>query len=88
MPYGEDSAVLIGLRGICFMGMHLMGMHPLAKSASECITGTRKGIPTLLCLSGNVQGSGSMFLDSVRNPGNAESGKNVGAVASEGSLGR
>jgi hypothetical protein len=27
MPYGKDSAVLIGLKGICFMGMHLMGMH-------------------------------------------------------------
>jgi hypothetical protein len=27
VPYGEDSAVLIGLRAICFIGMHLMGMH-------------------------------------------------------------
>ena len=25
MPYGEDSTVLVGLRGICFMGMHLTG---------------------------------------------------------------
>jgi hypothetical protein len=27
--YGEDSAVLIGLRAICFMGMCLMGTHLL-----------------------------------------------------------
>jgi hypothetical protein len=27
VPHGKDRAVLIGLRGIRFMGMHLMGMH-------------------------------------------------------------
>jgi hypothetical protein len=25
VPYGEDSAVLIGLRGMCLMGTHLTG---------------------------------------------------------------
>jgi hypothetical protein len=28
VPYGEDSAVLIGLRGICFMDMCLMAHIP------------------------------------------------------------
>jgi hypothetical protein len=27
VPYSKDSAVLIGPKGICFMGMHLMSMH-------------------------------------------------------------
>jgi hypothetical protein len=43
MPYGEDSSVLIGLRGICFMavclmnlmGMHLMGMHLTGRTAQK-----------------------------------------------------
>ena len=35
MPYGKDSAVLIGLRGICFMGMYLMGMRFIGGTAQK-----------------------------------------------------
>ena len=35
MPYCEDSAVLIGLRGICFMGLHLMGTHLTGGTAQK-----------------------------------------------------
>jgi hypothetical protein len=35
VPYGKDSAVLIGLKGICFMGMHLMGMHLTGGTAQK-----------------------------------------------------
>src|SRR5271167_4108779 len=51
VPYGEDRAVLIGLRGICFMGhghtshgacislgMHLMGMHLTGGTAQKVDT--------------------------------------------------
>jgi len=46
VPYGEDSAVLIGLRGICFYehvphrarisrGVYLMGMHLTGGTAQK-----------------------------------------------------
>jgi hypothetical protein len=35
VPYSKDSAVLIGLRGICFMGIHLMDMHLAGGTAQK-----------------------------------------------------
>lgn len=45
MPYSKDSAVLIGLRGICFMGIHLMDMHLAGGTAQK--VGTHEQIASI-----------------------------------------
>jgi hypothetical protein len=54
VPYGKDSAVLIGLRGICFMGMYLMGMRFIGGTAQKVGTNEldngRVGHSRLRCL--------------------------------------